>query len=62
MTAGGARNRKKAILKIQEKVKFNTWFLFKKKIFKNIAKICNPKIHNPLKFQEFAIREKSVFF
>ena len=45
LIAVGARNRKKAILKIQKK-KVNLVFIYKKKNFKNIAKIPtpNPKI------------------
>ena len=49
MTAVGARNKRKATVKIQKrKIKY-IFFIFKKITFKIIAKIRNP---NPLKFQK----------
>ncbi len=56
MSAVGTRNMRKATVKIQKKC--NTYFLFLKNTSKYIAKIRNPnpKIRNPLKFQEFEIR------
>ena len=54
MTAVGARKRKKTFGKYEKS------FIYKI-TFKNIAKFCNPKIRNPLRFQESAIRGKSFF-